>query len=113
MHVLLLHMLLDWLLQACGEKVGRPAVQCRQLGRHPPFRREALRARRKRSRAEQSRGLGAEGQTMVQQRQDLDAEEQEAREWSQMMVEEEVQRAVVVMRADRMCKIHDINNGEV
>ena len=28
---------------------------------------------------------------MVQQRQDLDAEEQEAREWSQMMVEEEVQ----------------------
>ena len=37
---------------------------------------------------------------MVQQRQDLDAEEQEAREWSQMMVEEEVQRAVVVMRAD-------------
>ena len=37
---------------------------------------------------------------MVQQRQDLDAEEQEAREWSQMMVEEEVQRAVAVMRAD-------------
>jgi hypothetical protein len=37
---------------------------------------------------------------MVQQRQDLDAEEQEARDWSQMMVEEEVQRAVVVMRAD-------------
>jgi hypothetical protein len=43
--------------------------------------------------------LGAEGQ-MVQQRQDLDAEEQEAREWSQMMVEEEVQRAVAVMRTD-------------
>ena len=43
--------------------------------------------------------MGAEGQ-MVQQRQDLDAEEQEAREWSQMMVEEEVQRAVAVMRAD-------------
>ena len=36
----------------------------------------------------------------MQQRQDLDAEEQEAREWSQMMVEEEVQRAVAVMRAD-------------
>ena len=36
----------------------------------------------------------------MQQRQDLDAEEQEAREWSQMMVEEEVQRAVAVMRTD-------------